>query len=1311
MKEKIVKEKIKKSLNNFANKNYYLNAVHLFETLGYKSDLKVKFGNDSVNEFMNIYIEDNSNFRKEKALFDKWKEVPLLFQITQNELSVSGQIAIFKVNEFDRNEYMSYAFLFIELQKGNYTRGNLSTITREINKNFKMPVMILFKVNNKLTFSIINRRPNKVQKDKDVLEKVTLIKDIDIKNPHRAHIEILYDLSLEKLAEENNIKNFLDLHNAWQNILKTSELNRKFYKELSDWYAWALTKVNFPKLEKNTQEDSNSIALIRLITRIIFIWFMKERKLIPNNFFKKDYLNTILKFEDTNESTYYKAILQNLFFATLNQEKDKRDFRKDNGNYNATTLYRYKKYFTISKNEVLKIFKVIPFLNGGLFDCLDKPHPTKKGKQGGDAIIRIDGFSEKTDNLIKIPDILFLLDSELEVNLNDFYGTKNRKYEVTGLLEILKKYKFTVEESTPIEEEIALDPELLGQVFEKLLASYNLETKVTVRKSTGSYYTPRAIVNYLVDESIKSAIATKVEQNLKNVTSDDIKTGLEILFSYTEKEHAFNDEEITEIIKTISEMKIIDPACGSGAFPMGILHKFVFILNKLDPNNIKWKEAQRAKAINETDKAYQMGDKKERHYRLSEIEETFNKTTSDYGRKLFLIENCIFGVDKYPIATQISKLRFFISLLVDEKIDKTKPNWNIKPMPNLETKFVTANTLIGLKKPDQAMKLFENSKIKNLKIDIEKIRRKNFSAKTPTTKKKYHKQDKQKRQELAIELTAIFDQELKKRVNNSKETQEINYYKSLIEKKGHTFEYEKEINKRNEILNEIKNNYESKTYKIAQQLANWDPYDQNMSSNFFDKEWMFGVKDGFDIVIGNPPYIGEKGNKEIFTPLKESSLGKRYYQGKMDVFYFFFHLALDLSNNGVIAFITTNYYLTATGAKNLRNDFKDRASILKIINFGEFKIFESASGQHNMITILEKGYDPEKQVWVAKVNRKGYLKNNNEIVQKILSGTDEKTEYYEQTNKNVYYEKDNYIGFWPKEYSAIFKKIVIISDILDEVADVNQGIVTGGDKINIKVLETEKLDENQIGKGLFVLEDNEIIEFKIEKKLCKPFFKNSEINRFQTKQETTQNLLFISKEFKNEDDFKLKYPNAFKHLLKFKKTMISRRIKLNENPEQWFTLNRGTSHPIIFENSKIVAPQRSKTNTFGYNDIPWYAASDVFFITHPQKNYNLKYILGIINSKLLYNWLYYRGKRKGENLELTAKPLKEIPIAKAKETQQNSIIKVVDEIISLKKAGKDTKKLEDKIDLMVYKLYELTYEEVKIVDPDFLMSKEEYENE
>jgi len=1310
MKEKIVKEKIKKSLNNFANKNYYLNAVHLFETLGYKSDLKVKFGNDSVNEFMNIYIEDNSNFRKEKALFDKWKEVPLLFQITQNELSVSGQIAIFKVNEFDRNEYMSYAFLFIELQKGNYTRGNLSTITREINKNFKMPIMILFKVNNKLTFSIINHRPNKVQKDKNVLEKVTLIKDIDIKNPHRAHIEILYDLSLEKLAEENNIKNFLDLHNAWQNILKTSELNRKFYKELSDWYAWALTKVNFPKLEKHTQEDSNSIALIRLITRIIFIWFMKERKLIPNNFFKKDYLNTILKFEDTNESTYYKAILQNLFFATLNQEKDKRDFRKDNGNYNATTLYRYKKYFTISKNEVLKIFKVIPFLNGGLFDCLDKPHPTKKGKQGGDAIIRIDGFSEKTDNLIKIPDILFLLDSELEVNLNDFYGTKNRKYKVTGLLEILKKYKFTVEESTPIEEEIALDPELLGQVFEKLLASYNLETKVTVRKSTGSYYTPREIVNYMVDESLKSAIATKVEQNLKNVTSDDIKTGLEILFSYTEKEHAFNDEEVTEIIKTISEMKIIDPACGSGAFPMGILHKFVFILNKLDPNNIKWKEAQRAKAINETDKAYQMGDKKERHYRLSEIEETFNKTTSDYGRKLFLIENCIFGVDKYPIATQISKLRFFISLLVDEKIDKTKPNWNIKPMPNLETKFVTANTLIGLKKPDQAMKLFENSKIKNLKIDIEKIRRKNFSAKTPTTKKKYHKQDKQKRQELAIELTDIFDQELKKRVNNSKETQEINYYKSLIEKKGHTFEYEKEINKRNEILNEIKNNYESKTYKIAQQLANWDPYDQNMSSNFFDKEWMFGVKDGFDIVIGNPPYIGEKGNKEIFTPLKESSLGKRYYQGKMDVFYFFFHLALDLSNNGVIAFITTNYYLTAMGAKKLRQDFKKRAIIRNLINFNELKIFKSALGQHNMITILQKGQEENAIGETCITQRQGFA--TPELLQQIFNGKDIDTQYYKVSQKDLYDGDEFYIRIngleadnnSPKNF-ILYKMKEKPKNQLIDLTNINSGCDITISKITNKHLEKFEGDF-QYGDGVFVITNNELklIGLKdYEFTLIKDFIKNSDISPYLINL-SDYKLIYI-----RWDDNISKYPNLKTHLLKFKEILIDQ-VHRYEEDYPWYALHRPRKQSIFDSNEKILVPYRSKTNVFGYSNKSVYSSRDIFYITKKDRNYSLKFLLGLLNSKLIYFWLYNKGKRKGETLELYQRPLSEIPIKEISPKMQEPFIKLVDQILINKKAGKDTQKLEDKIDLMVYKLYELTYEEVKIVDPDFWMSEEEYEN-
>jgi len=225
--------------------------------------------------------------------------------------------------------------------------------------------------------------------------------------------------------------------------------------------------------------------------------------------------------------------------------------------------------------------------------------------------------------------------------------------------------KFTVAENTPIEEEIALDPELLGKVFENLLASYNPETQTTARKQTGSFYTPREIVDYMVDESLMEFI----KQNVKN-ESKEYESQLRELFTYSEKPNPFNEFETKALIEAINNCKILDPACGSGAFPMGILHKLVHILQKLDPENLFWKELQRKKAIKDTEKAYKIGDKDEREKRLIEINDIFENNSGDYGRKLFLIENCIYGIDIQPIAVQISKLRFFISLIIDQKANK-----------------------------------------------------------------------------------------------------------------------------------------------------------------------------------------------------------------------------------------------------------------------------------------------------------------------------------------------------------------------------------------------------------------------------------------------------------------------------------------------------------------------------------------------------------------------------------------------------------------------------------------------------------------
>ena len=390
----------------------------------------------------------------------------------------------------------------------------------------------------------------------------------------------------------------------------------------------------------------------------------------------------------TNESTYYKAILQNLFFATLNQEMNttreiKRKFRIKNqsyfdSNYGISNLYRYADHFNNPK-EATSLFATIPFLNGGLFECLDQREKNNM----------VDGFSDSPSNQPIVPNELFWANDET-VDLNTIYDTRNKKYTVRGLIRILNGYKFTIEENTPLEEDVALDPELLGRVFENLLASYNPETGTTARKTTGSFYTPREIVNYMVDESLSSYLMGKLIQptEYKPDKNHFIDPRLRVLLSYSNDIPAFTDVEIDRLIEGIDKIKVLDPACGSGAFPMGILHQLVNILRKLDPGNEKWLKRQLERARQGIDPS--LGDRMQDHQ--EQIEQVFSTNERDYARKLFLIQNCIYGVDIQPIAVQIAKLRFFISLVVDQPVNDQLPNRGVLPLPNLETNFVSANT-------------------------------------------------------------------------------------------------------------------------------------------------------------------------------------------------------------------------------------------------------------------------------------------------------------------------------------------------------------------------------------------------------------------------------------------------------------------------------------------------------------------------------------------------------------------------------------------------------------------------------------------
>ncbi|MCC7316970.1 MAG: Eco57I restriction-modification methylase domain-containing protein [Bacteroidales bacterium] len=788
------------------------------------------------------------------------------------------------------------------------TRSQLAEIARAFNREFYYtPVVVVFKYGNCLAFANTERLKYKQEwREGEKAGKVSLLRDIHMEKPHSGHERILAELQIPATGNKK-VDSFAKLYAYWQEVFSVSLLNKKFYQELSNWYFWATKHVTFPgeptlaeahlknaNLEDLLQEH-RATNVIRMLTRLLFVWFIKEKKLIPEELFEldalqKDILNEISPYhekgmfkERNKESVYYKAILQNLFFATLNcpiepdnLDKRSRGFRGDGyGTHRGIDyLMRYKQYFKNPDVFLEKLNQTVPFLNGGLFECLDdKPNN-----------IYIDGFSDqmtKGEQLI-VPDYLFF-GLEEETDISDVVGINDKKYKsaaVKGLINLLKSYKFTITENTPIEEDVALDPELLGKVFENLLASYNPETKTTARKQTGSFYTPREIVNYMVDESLIAYLKNKIlaepsvylefgtiqsnlfgnegkkgQQSLINdVNGSELKnneakidTLLHELVSFNPG-NPFKDFPNTSkhLLKYLSDCTILDPACGSGAFPMGVLQKMVHILQKLDPENKVWKEVQLGKAEQESKAAFAIEDKQAREERLLEINEAFDQSINDpdYARKLFLIENCIYGVDIQPIATQISKLRFFISLVVEQKVNPHKDNFGIRPLPNLETKFVAANTLMGIKKDGG---LFETIEVKKLENELKIVRHKIFSLKSKERKITWRKKDKELREKLSMVLKS-----------------------------------------------------QGLPLDAAEKLAKWDPYDQNASSPFFDSEWMFGMKIGFSIVIGNPPYINTKSG--IQSEFKE------YYKeeyntavGQFDLFSLF--IEQSLRHTKILSFI------------------------------------------------------------------------------------------------------------------------------------------------------------------------------------------------------------------------------------------------------------------------------------------------------------------------------------------------------------------------------------------------------------------------
>ena len=1011
----------------------------------------------------------------------------------------------------------------------------------------------------------------------------------------RTTVERLAELAFspnELKAGEPPITHVTDKLNA---AFSVEAVTKQFYHEVANWYFWALEHVRFPKDAPKT-DGKDHVSLIRLITRLIFCWFLREKGLLPARLFDPKSLPALLKGFAPDEGTpsvFYKAILQNLFFATLNTEMDKRDWVKDGQHFMAHNLYRHKELFR-DPTTALELFKDIPFLNGGLFECLDRIEGTKEQPR----YIRIDGFSRRPDSQPVVPDVLFFGD-ERDVDLSHAYGeTRYRRARVRGLIHTLASYNFTLTENTPFDQEVALDPELLGQVFENLLAAYNPETRTTARKATGSYYTPREIVDYMVDEALIASLKTRLEATFPD--TKNVEDRLRHLFAYNDEPHQFTDAEVEALIHAIDHLKILDPACGSGAFPMGILHRLVFVLGKLDPNNARWKERQIAKAR-------EIPDATVREKVIADIEASFTSNELDYGRKLYLIENCIYGVDIQPIAVQIAKLRFFISLVVDQRVNPKAENRGIRALPNLETRFVAANTLIGIARPRQPA--LRHEEVNTLERELAQVRAAHFTAKTPATKRKYRERDAALRAEIA----------------------------EILKTDG----------------------WDDQTARL---LAAWDPYDQNASAPFFDAEWMFGIRDGFDIVIGNPPYVRQEEIKEL-KPLLQAQ-GYHCYTGTADLYVYFYERALNLlRHGGILSFISSNKFFRSAYGQKLR-ELLARQTLHCIIDFGDAPVFTAIA--YPTILVLSKAPAADSQLRALNWQPGPPVEEFPHVF---------------RAHSFLLAQRELRPDGWRLESPVnlrLLDKLRAAGTPLGEYVNgrLYRGILTGLNEAFVVDRATR---------------DRLIAEHPSSADVLKPFLRGRDIKRWRVEPQDLW-LIFTRRGINIKE-----YPAVYEHLLPFKKRLMPG-VPGGRKPGsyEWYEIQDNIAYWQEFEQPKIVYQDIARYFGMAWDDSGLYLANTCYFIARAKK----WMLAALLSSAMQFYVRKFIGSDEGGFIRLFSIHVEKFPIPTTMPSDQAALEALVDRILAAKQTNPqaDVTDLEREIDERIYHLYGLTPEEIRIVE-------------
>lgn len=1038
-----------------------------------------------------------------------WKDF-IKTQFTNNNLLANdtplnlGKNDLYKecysLGNYAVDEYTKVGIFEVQLaDKVNLTRNRvaLRNLIKDITKQVA-GAMVVFVQGDKWRFSYISKRKVKNAATDTIEDKETAPKRYTYlfgKNEKALTAAIRFDKLIQK--QQGNIFQFLTL-NDFEEAFSVEKLSKDFFQKYKDAYE---AFVEFLTGKRFNRQGAKYVELV----------------VHPPNF----QLRNLFGNDEKQARDFCKRMMGRIVFLYFIQKKGWMAVGKDKkwGEGNPDYLYdlfkksKHKEDF-YSQELVPLFFKTLnnvssespknefrfPYLNGGLFDDSQDVRFRK----------------------LALPENIF-----------------------ANLFETFNNFNFTIYEDAPDEHTVAVDPEMLGHIFENLLED---------NKEKGAFYTPKEIVHYMCRESLKDYLIANEELNI--LDNDLAKTTIYKIIQQQElskEEIQFAEKNAYKIIDALEQVKVCDPAIGSGAFPMGLLQE---IFNA--------------------------------QIYLQELK-GFKKGTTDAQIKKHIIEESIYGVDIDAGAVDIARLRFWLSLVVDE----LEP----QPLPNLSFKIVCANTLIPLGKLKG-----DFGGTHDIAMELAQVRHDYFNA------------SKEEKTDLENKFTKL----------------------------------------QKKLLVTAKEWVTKDDAAIYERLLEFSPF-EDKSCNWFDAWWMFGVKDGFDIVIGNPPYVQlqKDGGKlaQLYQPIKYET-----FERTGDIYSLFYEKGVQLlKDKGILCFITSNKWMRANYGASTRQFFVEKTHPLLLIDFGNVQVFETATVDTNILFLQNKpkarNYET-KHTFAVRFTKDFDLAN-----QSINDFINENGYHLTSLNQNswVVGEKDIYNI---KEFVEKQGKPLEHWDI-----KINYGLKTGlNEAFIIAGEERKKLIE----------EDSN------SQKILKPILRGKDISswypdfadlwliyipwHFPLHEDST----IVGATEKAEQEFKKQYPAVYKHLLKYKPGLSARNQAEVGIRYEWFALQRfGSNYWRDFEKPKIIYPNMTKYMPFIYDEHDHYYSNDKCFILLGK---NIKYLTCFFNSKLFkYTFSDNFPELQGGTRELRKVFFEKIPVKQITDTQEKPFAKLVDYLIALKK--------------------------------------------